>query len=177
MSLQHRLVHIDPKDMYNLQSRKLLVWANYNELTLHGKIHKTTDKSESTCYLTHVLYSIQDQRAAREWNMRARCQLEHAGLWYNRTSSSFVQPTRNMKASILISYIISKAKDHVTFCTQKHIFTCLPVYQAVSQVVCWCLRQQLVSKCVVFAPYHLPLMSKYIVSAHSLNKLHLAPYE
>ena len=60
--------------------RKLLVCANYNELTHHGKIHKTTDKSESTCYLTHVVYSIQDQRAAREWNMRARCQLEHAGF-------------------------------------------------------------------------------------------------
>ena len=37
-----------------LQSRKLLLCTNYNELTLHGKIHKTTDKLESNCYLTHV---------------------------------------------------------------------------------------------------------------------------
>ena len=165
--------------MYNLQSRKLLVCAHYNELTLRGKIHKTTDKSESTCYLTHVLFSIQDQRAAREWNMRARCQLEHAGLWYNRTSSSFVQPTRNMKASILIPYIISNSKESFYILHPRaHIYLSPSLLRSLlsgllrpQAIAC----EQMHSLCSI--PYLLPLMSKYIVSAHSLNKLHLAPYE
>ena len=158
-----------------LQSRKLLLCTNYNELTLHGKIHKTTDKSESTCYLTHVLYSIQDQRAAREWNMRARCQLEHAGLWYNRTSSSFVQRTRNMKASILIfsgkrSFYILHPRAHIYL--PPSLPSSLPSGLLRPQATAY---EQICSLCSL--PYLLPLMSKYIVSAHSLNKLHLAPYE